>query len=76
MPQLSLYIDERTLKSLEAGAKIEQLSLSKYAVKILNEYMHAQWPDRYSELYGGIADESFAAERTPEFSDDTRREEF
>ena len=68
MPQLSLYIDEKTLKALEAGAKIEQLSLSRYAVKILNEYMHARWPDRYTELYGGIVDESFAAERMPEFS--------
>ena len=75
MPQLSLYIDEKTLKSLEAAAKIEHLSLSKYAVKILNDYMHAKWPDHYDELYGGIEDESFAAEKRLHFSDDSPRED-
>jgi hypothetical protein len=33
MPQLSLYIDEETLKRIEAGADAENLSLSKYVVK-------------------------------------------
>lgn len=75
MPQLSLYIDEKTLKSLETAAKIEHLSLSKYAVKILNDYMHAQWPDHYEELSGGIEDESFAAEKKMSFSEDSPREE-
>lgn len=75
MPQLSLYIDKETLKKLEIASRIEHLSISKYAVKKLNESIHAQWPDRYDDLYGSIEDSSFVAERNESFSDDAVREE-
>ena len=39
MPQLSLYIDKETLKKLKIAARIEHLSISKYAVKKLNEFL-------------------------------------
>lgn len=37
MPQLSLYIDEKTLKKIETGAKMEHLSISKYVVRKLDK---------------------------------------
>ena len=75
MPQLSLYIDQETLKKLEIAARIEHLSLSKYAVKKLNESIHAQWPDHYGDLYGSVEDSSFVAEKNERFLDDAVREE-
>ncbi len=75
MPQLSLYIDETTLKKIETAAKFEQVSISKYVVRKLNESMSKSWPENYQDLYGSVADESFIAERTKDFSDDILREE-
>ncbi len=75
MPQLSLYIDSLTLKKLEIAAKIEQLSISKFAVKKLNESLNAEWPDNYGELYGAIKDNSFIINQTSSFKNDTKREE-
>ena len=75
MPQLSLYIDKETLKKLKIAARIEHLSISKYAVKKLNESIHTQWPDHYDDLYGSVEDSSFVAERNVSFSNDAVREE-
>ena len=74
MPQLSLYIDETTLKKLEKAAKIEQLSVSRYAVKKLNEVLNTTWPAHYSDLFNSIQNKSFSVSKSSSFSDDTPRE--
>ncbi len=74
MPQLSLYIDEKTLHKLENAAKIERLSISRYAVKKLTEVLNASWPEHYEELFGSITDETFTAPRKDSFESDTPRE--
>ncbi len=74
MPQLSLYIDGATLKKLEKAAKIEQLSVSRFAVKKLNEVLNATWPEHYCELFGSIKDESFSVSKSNSFTDDIARE--
>ncbi len=75
MPQLSLYIDEKTLRQLEIAAKIEHLSISKYVVKKLNESMHSKWPEHYEDLYGAIDDDTFTIEEINNFDNDSPREE-
>lgn len=67
MPQLSLYLDEKTLRKLEVAAGIEHLSISRYAVKILNESMYAKWPECYGELFGAIDDATFTVEKERHF---------
>ena len=74
MPQLSLYIDEETLRKLETAAKIEHLSISKYVVRKLNESMSASWPNGYEKLFGSIKDESFDLDAPRDFSADSPRE--
>ncbi len=74
MPQLSLYIDENTLKKIELAAKLEKLSISKYVVSKLNESMHNAWPKNYKELYGAINDDTFEVEKINDFSADVKRE--
>lgn len=75
MPQLSLYIDEETLKKIEIAAKIEHLSLSKWVVSKLRITLEHSWPDDYELLFGAITDDSFNPERTGRFDDDVSREE-
>lgn len=74
MPQLSLYIDEETLRQLEIAAKIEHLSISRYVVGILNKSMHTGWPEHYGELFGAIDDNTFTVKESGSFKDDSPRE--
>jgi len=75
MPQLSLYIDKQTLHKLEVAAKIENLSISKFAVKKINETLNKNWPANYRKLFGSIKDETFAVEKHNDFQNDSIREE-
>ncbi len=74
MPQLSLYIDENTLSKIEIGAKFENLSISKYVVRKLNESMSNAWPENYQNLYGAMDDNSYSVEKIKDFSNDIKRE--
>ena len=74
MPQLSLYIDEHTLKRVETAAKIENLSISRYVVKKLNESMADSWPENYENLFGSVTDDSFDRAPAEGFSRDASRE--
>ena len=74
MPQLSLYIDEETLKKLEIAAKIEHLSLSRYAVKRLGESLQTGWPEHYGELFGCVDDDTFTIDHAPGLDIDSARE--
>ena len=62
MPQVSLYIDENTLKRIEVAAKTERVSLSKYVSRKLRASLDDQWPEHFDKLFGAISDESFAVE--------------
>ena len=75
MPQLSLYIDESTLRKVEAAARQEHLSISKFVVTKLNESMEKSWPQYFKDLYGSINDESFVIKREKYFGNDIPREE-
>ena len=74
MPQLSLYIDENTLRKIEAAARIENLSVSKYVVRKLNEALSTSWPSNYEKLFGAIDDDCFQVEPPTDFSQDAQRE--
>ena len=74
MPQLSLYIDEKTLKKIAVAAKIEKLSISKFVVKRLNESMHDSWPDNFEKIFGSISDDSFDVVDSLKFENDASRE--
>ncbi|MFW6138077.1 MAG: toxin-antitoxin system, antitoxin component [Spirochaetota bacterium] len=75
MPQLSLYIDEQTLKKIEIAAKLEKLSISKYVVKKLNESINKSWPQNFQSLYGSIQDETFNIPEEIDHAIDSQREE-
>lgn len=75
MPQLSLYIDETTLKRLQTAAKLENVSVSRYVVRKLNETMDSSWPENYQKLFGAIDDETFHVDRVENFDTDIPREQ-
>jgi len=75
MPQISLYIDEKTLKKIEEAAQLENVSISKWVSGKLAEHLEKNWPDNYTSLFGSITDDSFCAETIKDFTTDIDREE-
>jgi hypothetical protein len=63
MPQLSLYLDEETLKKVEKAAKINKVSVSKWVRNNVIRSLQDEWPEGFFELFGSIQDDSF---RSPE----------
>ena len=71
MPQISLYIDENTLKKVEKLAKRERKSISKWVGKRIKDSIEKTWPENYFSLFGSISDGQF--QRPPELEPGTDR---
>ena len=74
MSQLSLYLDEDTLKRIEAGAKLNEVSVSRFVSSVMKEYFAKSWPEGFQDLFGSITDESFVRPDSSDWSEDGTRE--
>ena len=74
MPQLSLYLDEKTLKLVQQSAKLSRISVSKWVANQLKAQLHNEWPQEYFKLFGAIADPSFGRSEPMTTADDVPRE--
>lgn len=63
MPQVSLYLDEKTLRRIEVAATTEGLSLSKYVARKLRSSLDDEWPAHFGDLFGAIDDDTYAVDR-------------
>jgi hypothetical protein len=62
MPQVSLYLDETTLRRIELAATTEGVSLSKYVARKLRSSMEDEWPAHFGDLFGAIDDGTFGVD--------------
>lgn len=60
MPQISLYIDESTLKKVEHAAARQHTSLSKWVIEQLKTKLDPVYPAQYEDLFGSVNDTSFS----------------
>lgn len=74
MPQISLYIDESTLKKVELEAKREHVSISKWVFQQIKNKLDPQYPAGYEDLFGSIEDDTFFRHEQNDFSIDLKRE--
>lgn len=74
MPQLSLYIDDDTLKKIKKEAKKSNLSISQWVRRRINDSFEKNWPNNYFDLFGSIHDESFVKPSEMDFKNDNKRE--
>jgi len=72
MPQISLYIDESTLKKIELEAKKEHLSISKWVAEQIKNKIEPKYPDGYENLFGSLGDD-FIRQDQISFSNDSKR---
>jgi len=59
MPQVSLYLDAKTLKAVETKAKAWNMSISKYLKELIQKDVHSNWPKDYFAPFGSIKDPTF-----------------
>ena len=76
MPQISLYIDERTLKKIENAARHRRISISKWVAEQIRARLEPEYPAQYKDLFGSVSDDSFRRPEDTPFSSDTGRENF
>ena len=74
MPQVSLYLNEKTYAKVRRAAEAESISISKWVSEKLDRAMAADWPDGFDKLFGSIIDDSFKAPRRDTFTFDAVRE--
>ena len=74
MPQLSLYLDEDILREIEARARLNKTSVSKFVTTSLRSHFSKSWPDGFKNTFGSITDESFIKQSVPDWSLDKSRE--
>lgn len=74
MPQLTVYIDEKTLGKIETAAQVERSSISKWVKKRLEMALHSSWPEGYFSLFGSLKDAKLERPRQHLFSRDSKRE--
>ena len=76
MPQISLYIDETTLKKVEDAASREHVSISKWVAEQIRSRLEPVYPSDYESLFGSINDGSFTSPDEISFNQDSGRETF
>jgi hypothetical protein len=74
MPQISLYIDEATLKKLESAASRQHVSISKWVADQIRAKVNPVYPWGYEDLFGSISDETFNRPIQGDFENDSLRE--
>ena len=74
MPQISLYIDEATLKKVESAASRQRISISKWVADQIRAKVDPVYPKGYEELFGSLPDASFERPDQGDFSGDVHRE--
>jgi len=74
MPQLSLYLDDGTLKMVENAAKLSNTSISECVMIKVIQSLEIEWPDGYFDLFGSIGDTFFDIPAEPDGINTTPRE--
>ena len=74
MPQISLYIDEKTLKMVENAAQRQHVSISKWVAEQIKTKVEPAYPLSFESLFGSISDTSFIEPKDLSFGSDTKRE--
>ena len=74
MAQISLYVDEATLKKIESAAARQNQSLSKWVVDQIKPKLAPVYPPDFENLFGSVDDLSFSRPDELSYEDDTKRE--
>jgi len=73
MPQVSLYLNDKTYDKVRRAAEAEAMSVSKWVAEKLTHAMNEDWPEGFHQLFESITDDSFQAPKREPFVSDAIR---
>ena len=76
MSQLTIYLDEASMRDVKRSAKREKISVSLWARRRLGEAVRHAWPRDYFELFGVLRDSDLTRPLQGRLTDDTPRKSF
>lgn len=74
MSQLTIYLDEKSMRAVKAAARREKTSVSRWARDHLAEAARRSWPPGYFDLFGSLADAGFERASQGDWGQDIERE--
>jgi hypothetical protein len=74
MPQVSIYLDQGTLKKVRARARADGTSVSKWVRSRIDRDVHRDWPPGYFDLCGILKDVDIERPDQGSFGQDAPRE--
>lgn len=73
MPQVSLYIDAKTMEKIESEAKKANVSISSWVRSKIKSSLSEDWPKKHIDLFGAIQDGSFKRPENLHYKNDATR---
>ena len=73
MSQLTIYLDEASMKDVKKSAKRENVSVSLWARRRLCEAIRHTWPRDYFDLFGALRDSDLARPAQGDLAADSPR---
>ena len=73
MSQLTIYLDEASMRGVKRSAKREKVSVSLWARRRLCEAVRSAWPQDYFTLFGALSDNDLKRPRQGTFDADATR---
>jgi len=75
MAQMSIYLEEETLKKIRRAADREGISVSEWVRSRLSRSLEERWPDGYFDVFGVLEGRDLERPEQIPFDRDTAREE-
>ncbi len=77
MSQLTIYLEEETLKKIEYYSQLENLSISKWVKTCVLKNLDNTLQPGYFKVFGSLADEEgLSRPEQTDYSEDSKREIF
>jgi hypothetical protein len=76
MPQISLDLDEDTLKKFEKRAKQDNTSISEWVEERIKKSISDEYPKGFFDLFGSLKNIPFERSDQGKFEDDCPLEQF
>lgn len=73
MSQLTIYLEEETLRRVRKVARAEKRSVSEWAREKMLQGLKTGWPDGYFELFGALQDDAFHRPPQGDWKEDVER---
>lgn len=74
MSQLTIYLDQESMRAVKSAARRERLSVSRWASIHLGAAARRAWPKDYFGLFGALGDCDFRRAPQGDFEKDVPRE--